>query len=550
MGPTRVWCPPGLVTAALLIAVAVSGCGLHLHNPADAKQAKAALDGYAKVKFDGAIATARSNSTELSRAERDALVRLNEALMAADLARILTDAPAAGDIRRGWPLIEAEGRGVLGSLGILDGQSLRLLPTPEARVVANRFLRRDEQQKRARIQRDRFQDMVRRYLGGTLPGTQKTGCDYLPGAEELADQMPTPEQIANAVRPEGEPERKWTTYRTTLVGACDVVRSEERAADPALFLDKDTEFLALETRRQALDAAVRAGDVEARALQEQVAAASRALTVAEARLAEATVQKQTEQAAADVRKLQGEVAKAATTLEGLVKASQKLPLASALAKQEILQTLLTNVRAIGGGDDTGASQVTKRLLSLLKTYPDVAGPLRAADKPPVNLLLLELTVQRLELQRLNAQLQSDRDRLKIVLAQRDLMVQRAAGWIALLDAAEKLTLVDRLRATPIAVVHADAAPDQRAHLTRVLEAYAEIRVRYDAPAASLAFDDDDRRRTLRFDLSETALAAWKDFIRAPLQEVATYHEGGLTPEDIANVIHALGLAGIAVGVNR
>jgi hypothetical protein len=194
--------------------------------------------------------------------------------------------------------------------------------------------------------------------------------------------------------------------------------------------------------------------------------------------------------------------------------------------------------------------VSNRLLTLLKTYPDVAGPLRAADKPPVNLLLLELTVQRLEYQRLNAQLQADRDRLKILHAQRELIVHRATGWIKLVEAAEKLTIIDRLRMTPIAAVHATTAQEQRTRLTQVLDAYAEIRVRYDGPAAGLAFDNDDRRRVLRFDLSEIALTAWKDFVRAPLQEVAAYHEGGLTPEDLANVIHAIGLGGIAVGVNR
>lgn len=550
MRSTQLSCRSGLVAVLSLAAVALSGCGLHLHNPADAKQAKAALESYAKVNFDGPVATARSNSTELSKAEREALVRLNEALMAVDLAGILTDAPGSGDPPKGWRQIEAEGRGVLGPLGILDGQNLRLMPTQEAQIVANRFLRRDDQQKRAKIARERFDDMARRYAGGTQPGTQKTRCDYQPGADDFADQIPTPAQIEKAVRPEGEPERKWTFYRTTLVRACDVVRSEEEAADPARFLVKDEDFIALEKRRGVLVEAVRAGDVEARALQEHLAAANRALTEAEARLAEATVQKQTVKTAADVKKLQDEVAKTTATLEELVKKSQGLPLASVLAKQDILQTLLTNFRALGGGDDTGASEVSKRLLTLLKTYPDVAGPLRAADKPPVNLLLLELTAQRLEHQRLNAQLPADRDRLKILHAQRELIVQRATGWIKLVEAAEKLTIVDRLRTTPIAAVHAAAAQEQRARLTEVLDAYAEIRVRYDGSAAGLAFDDDDRRRVLRFDLSEIALTAWKDFVRAPLQEVAAYHEGGLTPEDLANVIHAIGLGGIAVGVNR
>jgi hypothetical protein len=143
--------------------------------------------------------------------------------------------------------------------------------------------------------------------------------------------------IEKAVRPQGEPERKWTFYHTILVRACEVVRSEEEAADPARFLVKDEDFIALEKRREVLEETARAGDVEARALQEQLAAATRALAEAEARLAEATAQKQTAKTAADVKKLQDEVAKTTATLEELVKKSQGLPLASVLAKQEILR---------------------------------------------------------------------------------------------------------------------------------------------------------------------------------------------------------------------
>lgn len=543
MAPRRLSCRRGLLIVLAVATVALAGCGLHLHNPADAKQAKTALEGYAKLKFDGSVATARSNSTALSRAERDALVGLNEALMAVDLAAILTDAPASGDSPKGWLRIESEAREILGSLEILDGQNLKVAPTPEARRIVNRFLRRDEQQQTAKTQRERFEGMIRRYASGTSPGTQQTRCDYQPGPDDLADQIPTRAEIATRVRPEGEPERKWDVYRTTVVRACDVVRSEDEAADPARFLVKDEDFVALEKRIKALEDRVRAGDVEARVLQEQLGAAKKALTEAEARLAEA-------KAAAEVKQLQADVANKAAALEGAVKASQKLPFASVLAKQDILQTILTNFRALGGADEAGASEVTRRLLALLKTYPDVAGPLRAADKPPVNLLLLELTAQRLEYQQLNAQLQADRDRLRILREQRELMVRRATGWIKVVEAAEQLTIIDRLRTTAIATSHAGADAAQKTRLTEVLDAYAELRLRYDAPVAGLAFDDDDRRRVLRFDLSEIALTAWKDFIRAPLQEVAAYHDGGLTTEDLAALIHAIGLAGVAVGVNR
>lgn len=80
--------------------------------------------------------------------------------------------------------------------------------------------------------------------------------------------------------------------------------------------------------------------------------------------------------------------------------------------------------------------------------------------------------------------------------------------------------------------------------------YAMARMRYDLPDALLAFDSDERLRALTFSLSEVSLTAWKDFIRAPIQEIASYHDGGLRSEDVANLIRAIGLGGIAVGVNR
>lgn len=52
------------------------------------------------------------------------------------------------------------------------------------------------------------------------------------------------------------------------------------------------------------------------------------------------------------------------------------------------------------------------------------------------------------------------------------------------------------------------------------------------------------------DGSEYALKLWAHMIAIPLEELVAYHSSGLKSEDIANLIHAAGLAGIAVGVNR
>jgi len=51
------------------------------------------------------------------------------------------------------------------------------------------------------------------------------------------------------------------------------------------------------------------------------------------------------------------------------------------------------------------------------------------------------------------------------------------------------------------------------------------------------------------DYSETSLKIWKSAIETPVAALYAYHEGGLKPEDIVELLKALGLGGIAVGVN-
>lgn len=526
--------------AVLLWTIALAGCALHLHDPTAAKQANAALENYEKInRNDAVIARARKNSTELSKAEREAIVRVTETLVAGDLAALLT-------VQDGWERLERETRDVLGPLGVLDGSQLKL--KAEARRAYNRLARLDDQPDAVRDQRERLGVFIRRYRRGTPPGRQATRCDYQPAPEDVADQIPTPAQMATRIPPESEPETAWKVYTDFVVPACAIVLQEEEKADPAALLVGHPEFKALTDRIKELDAKVRAAVVEARVLEERLAAETKALAAAQAELTQRTAEKQTAEVAAKVDQLQKDVKKSAETINAILKETQRVPLAATLAKQEILQTLLVNLRALGGSDEPAANEVTRRLLVALKTYPDVAGPLRAADKPPVNVLLLELAVQRLEYQRLNAEVRADADRLKILRDQQEAWMQRAKNWMDVVKAMEQVPAGDVPRTESIIGKYRTAT--NKPALAAVIDAYAETRLRYDVTVAALAFDDDDRRRMLRFDLSEVALTAWKDFIRAPLQEVAAYRNGGLKSEDIANLIRALGLGGIAVGTNR
>jgi len=55
---------------------------------------------------------------------------------------------------------------------------------------------------------------------------------------------------------------------------------------------------------------------------------------------------------------------------------------------------------------------------------------------------------------------------------------------------------------------------------------------------------------MSLDFSAVALEARNDLVRAPLQEITVYHEGGIRAEEVAALLQAAGVAGVAAGVNR
>jgi hypothetical protein len=71
------------------------------------------------------------------------------------------------------------------------------------------------------------------------------------------------------------------------------------------------------------------------------------------------------------------------------------------------------------------------------------------------------------------------------------------------------------------------------------------RKRREAEVELIALDHEES-----LDNSEYALKLWAHMIAVPIEELVAYHSSGLKSQDVANLIHAAGLAGIAVGVNR
>ena len=94
-----------------------------------------------------------------------------------------------------------------------------------------------------------------------------------------------------------------------------------------------------------------------------------------------------------------------------------------------------------------------------------------------------------------------------------------------------------------------AQPAQRQQIAEVLVAYGFAKLSVEGRQNALSAQLRDRYRAQSLDTTEVAVEAWNDLIRAPLAEITAYHEGGITAEDIARLIHAIGIAAIAIGVN-
>lgn len=59
----------------------------------------------------------------------------------------------------------------------------------------------------------------------------------------------------------------------------------------------------------------------------------------------------------------------------------------------------------------------------------------------------------------------------------------------------------------------------------------------------------DLRHQAALDRSETALVLWQSAITLPIKSMVAYHNGGIKPDQIIELLKALGLGAIAVGVN-
>lgn len=533
---------------ALFATTLLSACSLHLHNASDAKRARGALDGFEQLKVDSVVATSRTNFAALSKAELETRQHASDVLMRRDLVSVIgpearaprTDGEEGAPL--GWPKVALETRAALKPYALLArGQ---FADPGKKSAIRDRAANERDLATETRT----YLSFVADYKRGANPGTQDTECAKVPKQASLESTPP----------PSGEPPVKWDDYRTFIAGACDVIKVLEgdlRDAEQAL--RTNPKYQDLVTRIADLERELKASEPTAKDLLAKYEGAKKKLAEAQAQAEKARSGQPTADAKTELDQAQAQVTDAIKLIQEVVDASKGPGVGELLPvqiKTDLLETVLSNARALGGDPKAPAGQSTAQILTVLRKYPDVAGRLKAADTPPLNVLLLELAIQRLQYRRLAADRAAKKDVLAILKAQREVEADAAAAWIRVMDGliavggtpASKALLSKQK--TLVEVFDA-AQPAQRQQIAEVLVAYGFAKLSVEGRQNALSAQLRDRYRAQSLDTTEVAVEAWNDLIRAPLAEITAYHEGGITAEDIARLIHAIGIAAIAIGVN-
>ena len=538
--------PLGLALVAAA-AIAVAGCSLHLHNPDNAKRARTALDTYDKLKVDSLVTTSRGNMAELSKAQLETRQRVSEVLAKVDLAAVIGAEPDKPDaepdksgLGPGWRTLVPEVQDALGPYDLLKDGTYSKSGLIAARSIRNRA------SNKLQLGNDRrtFRAFVEDYKAvNPAPGTQDTDCKTVL-AKVPADQVPPPP-------PPGEPPFKWNQYTTVISRACRKLKEQEdtvKEADDALMADP--EYRRIVEQITQLEGELSQSEAAADALLKDYNAAKEKLAEAEQEAAKRLGGQETAAAKAEVEAAQAKLGKAVRSIDGVVEASQKAAeLLQVQIKTDLLETILSNTKALSGDPKAAAAKPTQQLLAIVKRYPDIAARFKATDVPPVNVLLLELAIQRLHYRRLQAVRDAKKDIVTILKLQREAHADGVAAWIRVMD---NVILARDQENVDLKLVLFDtftsSRPIGRQRIAEALVAYGFAKQSTENRMNVLNARLRDRYRAQSLEMTEIAITTWNDLIRAPLSEITAYHEGGITSEEIARLINALAIMAIAVGV--
>ena len=199
------------------------------------------------------------------------------------------------------------------------------------------------------------------------------------------------------------------------------------------------------------------------------------------------------------------------------------------------------------GSSPGGSATTAEGFG--KTAAALAGSAQEIRESSTHAMLVPLLFEKerlqIEMDRLTRKAERGRKRVDLIEAERD---QAVAEGMKLLSAESSLKQASA--GNPRQKMATLLEGSQRGEALRSIFLLSESigiqRLRREEIEVALITLDQDEA----LDASEFALQLWSHAIATPLDELVQYHASGIKPEDIAQLIQALSLAGTAVGVNR
>lgn len=507
---TTHWSNRAIWRLGLGLSLLVSGCaGVHLHNEANYQVATKAQTAFDDAKLASSLAEERSRLAQILQRELAAVRRQTLATRDAHLLAILV-----GDNRNAsWGEFD---RTVQGRLEELLGADTSVFPKLDNALT------------RLKSAQERLRDAEFAYR------TLRPG----PGDPALTCPPPTP---GSSGPPKLSSERLQAIYDAYSV-ECAEITTQKTIISPAGATGSKWQKLALELA----DA-----DAQQRATTKKVEQTKKDYEKAK-KDHEAAIK------AADASAIQA----AATVLKskldelGLLGAAGQI---AALQQQVaaidgVLDALTKDVDSSKPASDP-SQQTYLRIASFLPSLEKRIGA--AYNYPTVVPLLLAAEHLRLQLAAAQQTLATQTTRLNLLRKKLDAMaaemslLNTASRWMTGVDTlADQKTKHPCKRTAALVVDYGGWAPNCQEQVVAALLLYADAWTVGRLPQHEVDHLLIGLRHAASVDASENALLQWQNMIGVPLSQLVAFHKGGITSEDLANLINAIGLGGIAVGVNR
>lgn len=551
----------------LTASMALSACGsVHLHNAQRQTDAAAAKADYDASKFGDAIKAQRDLVASLERSEIAAFRRYTIAERDKKLLSLVQGSellaepatPSTGFIAR-------FNKDVDDRLELLDGPPSARRDAHTTAFAAQNSLDRAVKD----------EAMQRRMLGNVLPALKKLpACDPTVAALESDMTSATLIKLVNhdsVVRLSAETWDEDLGTQTRLYGK---VCSTMIKAKAALVASPPMEGKLLATAIAARDKAHQ--EVKNRA--DAAATAATELKSASAELAATSKQRakdnkirdytcpavSTETAAKDGQEkvTPTRLCKALADLNRMGGVGKKIIAEEKVARIGVILSAMSGVTPAAGEDgdvDDALALVaaSTRLGHALHQYQ------HAASWPALEPLIIEKQLADAQLASANAQVSLAKDRLSY----HDELVASTRAEIKLLGRARAVmggygTPKGKpgLVCSKADLVHCDSV-EAILEAKRKIDGTPEERLAYRGMGLlSESYVARDRQRTAQVRLNasgyrealilaEESLASWKAILDTPVDQIKTYHAGGIKPAELAPLLQALGLFGIANGVN-